>query len=144
MKKSILLLLVIGAAFSTKSMAQCDKKIVYTSIKQDWLNSKDEVQKSDSDKVIVEVSKQSIVFNHNDDPKDEMKGDVTASDCNWTEAYKNGKTTMQAKLTEGHGDVHDANVTIEGKDGKMFIILELKDHPDMKIKAYVNKYEEKS
>ncbi|TKK66938.1 hypothetical protein FC093_15670 [Ilyomonas limi] len=143
MKKSILLLLVIGA-LSTKSMAQCDKKTLYTSTKQEWLNSKDEVQKSDSDKITVEVSKGNIVFNHNDDPNDEMKGDITASDCNWAEAYKNGKTTMQAKLTEGRGDVHEANVTIEGKDGKMFIILELKDHPDMKIKAYIDKYEEKS
>lgn len=143
MKKSILLLLVIGA-LSTKSMAQCDKKTLYTSTKQEWLNSKDEVQKSDSDKITVEVSKGNIVFNHNDDPNDEMKGDITASDCNWAEAYKNGKTTMQAKLTEGPGDVHEANVTIEGKDGKMFIILELKDHPDMKIKAYIDKYEEKS
>ena len=142
MKKVILLMLVIGA-FSTKSMAQCDKKTLYTSNKQEWLNSKDEVQKKDSDKVTVEVSKTGIIFNHNDDPNDEMKGDITASDCHWTEAYKNGKTTMQAKLTEGHNDVHDANITIEGKDGVMFIILELKDHPDMKIKAYVNKYEEK-
>ena len=143
MKKVILLMLVIGA-FSTKSMAQCNKKTLYTSNKQEWLNSKGEVQKNDSDKVTVEVSKTGIIFNHNDDPNDEMKGDITASDCHWAEAYKNGKTTMQAKLTEGHNDVHDANITIEGKDGAMFIILELKDHPDMKIKAYVNKYEEKS
>jgi hypothetical protein len=142
MKKVILLMLVISA-FSTKSMAQCDKKTLYTSNKQEWLNSKDEVQKNDSDKVTVEVSKTGIIFNHNDDLSDEMKGDITASDCHLTETYKNGKTTIQAKLTEGHNDVHDANITIEGKDGVMFIILELKDHPDMKIKAYVNKYEEK-
>jgi hypothetical protein len=144
MKKSILLLLLVIGALSTKSWAQCDKKIVYTSVKQEWLNSKDEVQKTDQDKITVEVTKTGITFNHNDDPNDEMKGDITASDCNWTEAFKKGKTTIQAKLTEGHGDVHDAAVTIEGKDGAMFIILELKDHPDMKIKAYVDKYEEKS
>ena len=143
MKKVILLLLVIGA-FSTMSMAQCDKKALYISNKQEWLNSKGEVQKNDSDKITAEVSKTGIVFNHNDDPNDVMKGDITASDCNWTKAFKNGKTTLQAKLTEGHNDVHDANITIEGKDGVMFIILELKDHPDMKIKAYINKYEEKS
>jgi len=143
MKKSILLLLVIGA-FSAKSMAQCDKKILYTSVKQEWLNAKDEVQKNDSDKVTVEVSKTGIVFMHNDDPNDEMKGDIKEINCDWTEAYKNGKTTIQATVTEGHGDVHDAAVTIEGKDGKMVLIIELKDHPDMRIKAYIDKYEEKS
>jgi len=143
MKKSILLLFVIGA-LGVKSMAQCNTKTLYTSLKQEWLNGKGEVQKNDSDKVTVEVSKTGIVFTHNDDPNDEMKGDIKDMSCNWTEAYKNGKTIIQAKLTEGHNDVHDADVTIEGKDGVMFIILELKDHPDMKIKAYVDKYEEKS
>ena len=143
MKKVILLMLVFGA-FSAKNMAQCNKKTLYTSNKQEWLNSKGEVQKKDSDKITVEVSKTGIVFNHNDDPNDEMKGNITASDCNWTKAYKNGKTTIQAKLTEGHGDVHDANITINGKDGVMFIMLELKDHPDMIIKAYIDKYEERS
>lgn len=56
---------------------------------------------------------------------------------------KNGKTTIKADLTEGQGDVHDSNITIEGKDGIMIIIVEFKDHPEMKIKAYVSKYEEK-
>ena len=143
MKKVILLMLVIGT-LCTKSMAQCDKKTLYTSNKQEWLNSKNEVQKNDSDKVTVEVSKTGIIFSHNDDPNDVMKGDITASDCHWIDAYKNGKTTIQAKLTEGNNDVHDANIIIEGKDGVMFIILELKDHPDMKIKAYIDKYEENS
>ena len=143
MKKSILLLFVIGA-LGVKSMAQCNTKTLYTSLKQEWLNGKGEVQKNDSDKVTVEVSKTGIIFNHNDDPNDQMKGDITTKDCHWTKAYKNGKTTIHAKLSEGHNDVHDANITIEGKDGVMIILLELKDHPDMKIKAYVNKYEEKS
>src|SRR4051812_39622364 len=143
MKKVILLMLVISAC-GTKSMAQCDKKTLYTSNKQEWLNSKDEVQKKDSDKVTLEVSKTSITLKHNDDPNDQMQGDITSSNCNWADAFKNGKTTIQAKLTEGHNDVHDATVTIEGKDGAMFILIELKDHPDMRIKAYVDKFEEKS
>ena len=141
MKKTIVLSL-IACAFAAAGFAQCDKKVLYTSAKQEWLNSKDEVQKSDQDKVTVEISKTSIVLNHNDDPNDQMKGDIKNINCNWTESYKNGKTTIQAQLTEGQNDVHEANVTIEGKDGVIFILIELKDHPDMRIKAYVDKYEE--
>jgi len=73
MKKTTALLL-IGCAFGTAAFAQCDKKILYTSVKQDWLNSKYEVQKSDQDKVTVEISKTSVVLTHNDDPNDVMKG----------------------------------------------------------------------
>ena len=143
MKKSLLFLLAAGV-FGVKSMAQCDKKILYTSTKQEWLNAKDEVQKKDADKVTVEVSKTGIVFTHNDDPNDVMKGDIKAVDCNWTDAFKNGKTTIQTTVTEGSGDTHDAAVTIEGANGKIFLLIELKDHPDMRIKAYIDSYEEKS
>jgi len=143
MKKIIAPLLII-CAFGTTGIAQCDKKTLYTSVKQEWLNSKDEITKSEQDKVTVEINKTNIVLNHNDDPNDIMKGDIKNMNCNWTELYKNGKTTIQAELTEGQNDTHDATLTIEGKDGVMFIMIELKDHPDMKIKAYVDKYEEES
>ena len=140
----MILLLLITCVFSFAGMAQCDKKTLYTSTKQEWLNSKNEIQKSEQEKVIVEISKTSVFLNHNDDPNDEMKGDVKSMDCNWTESYKSGKTTIRAKLTEGNNDVHDATLTIEGKDGVLFIIIELKDNPDMKIKVYIDKYEEES
>ena len=141
MKKLMALMLVTGT-FGTAAIAQCDKKILYTSTKEEWLNSKGEIQKTDQDKVTVEVSKTNVVINHNDDPNDQMKGEIKNADCNWTEAFKNGKTTIHAQLVEGSNDVHDATLTIEGKDGEMFILLELADHPDMRIKAYVDKYEE--
>ena len=140
--KKIMSLLLIACAFTIAGIAQCDKKTVYTSNKEEWLNSKYEVQKTDLDKVTVEVSKTSVVITHNDDPNDAMKGEAKDMNCNWTELYKNGKTTIQAQLTEGNNDVHDASLTIEGKDGVLSILIELKDHPDMKIKAYVDKYEE--
>ena len=139
--KKIIPLFLLACILGTASFAQCDKNILFTSSKQDWMNSKDEVTKSDQDKVTLQVSKTSVVLNHNDDPNDEMTGDIKKVDCNWTESFKNGKTTIEAQLKE-HDDMHDASLTIEGKDGVMFIIIELKDHPNMKIKAYVDKYEE--
>lgn len=142
--KYVIAPLLITCMFNTAVFAQCDKKILYTSVKQEWLNSKDEIQKNEQDKVTIEVSKTNIRLNHNDDPNDEMKGEIKDLNCNWAEAFKNGKTTIQAELTEGHNDVHDATITIEGKDGAIIILIELKDHPDMKIKAYVDKHEEES
>lgn len=142
--KKIILLFSFAFTLSIASNAQCDKKVLYTSAKQEWLNSKNEIQKNDADKVTVEISKTSVILNHNDDPNDVMKGDIKNTDCNWNEAYKNGKSIIQAQLTEGANDVHDATITIEGKDGILFILIEMKDHPDMIIKAYVDKYTEES
>ncbi len=102
------------------------------------------MQKAEQDKITVEISKTEIIFNHNDDPNDVMQGMIKEFSCNWTEAFKNGITVIKAELTEGHNDIHDAVVTIEGKDGQVIITLEPNDKPDMKIKACVEKYEEKS
>lgn len=143
MKKIILMLFVVSV-FMKQSHAQCDKKILWTSGKQAFTNSKDEVQSETKDKITVEVSNTAIIFNHNDDPNDVMKGTVKEVTCNWTDAFKNGKTVIKAELTEGHNDTHDAVVIIEGKDGLVTIILQLNDKPDMKIKAFADKYEEKN
>lgn len=137
-------MLFVVCVFTKQSQAQCEKKILWTSGKQAFTNGKDEVQKETQDKITVEVSKTAIIFNHNDDPNDVMTGRITEADCNWTDAFKNGKTIIKAELTEGHNDRHDAVVTIEGKDGKVTITLELNDKPDMKIKAFVDQYEEKN
>src|SRR5256885_16522456 len=98
--KKVFLFLAIACTISMASNAQCDKKVLYTSVKQDWLNSKNEIQKTDQDNVTVEISKTSVTLNHNDDPNDVMKGDIKSMDCNWAEVYKNGKSTIQAELTE--------------------------------------------
>src|SRR4051794_40412504 len=124
MKKIILILFAI-CILSKWSNAQCDKKIVWTSGKEEFTNGNGEVQKAEQDKITVEVSKTEIIFNHNDDPNDVMKGTIKEFNCNWTESYKNGRTVIKAELTEGHNDVHDAVVTIEGKEGQVTIILEL-------------------
>ena len=126
------------------SKAQCDTEVLYTSNKQEFTNGKDEIQKTEEEKVTVDVSKTNLILTHNDDPNDVMQGTIKSVNCNWTEPYKTGKTTIEAELTEGHNDVHQAVVTIEGKDGQIVISIELADHPDMKIKAHVDKYEQKS
>jgi hypothetical protein len=143
MKKIILMLFVV-CILGKWSNAQCDKKILWTSGNEEFTNGNGEVQKKEQDKVTFEISKTEIILNHNDDPNDEMKGTIKELTCNWTEPYKTGKTVIKGELAEGHNDVHDAVITIEGKDGQVTITLELNDKPDMKIKAYVDKYEEKS
>lgn len=122
--------------------AQCDKKIVWTSMKEEWLNGKGELQHTDQDKVVIEMSRTGITLNHNDDPNDAMTGSIKDFTCNWTEPYKNGKTVIKSDLMEGHGDVHDAILTVEGKGGQITITLQLNDKPDMVIRMYPDHHEE--
>jgi len=142
--KKIILLVLVFATVNKWSNAQCNKKILLTSTKEEFLDANGQVTHTDEDSVTLEVSDSGITINHNNIPQDELKGTIKEINCNWSEPFKTGKTTFKSDLTEVSGDEHNGNFTIEGKDGQISVLMELTDKGGMKIKLYVNRYEEKS
>jgi len=142
--KKIILLVLVFATVNKWSNAQCNKKILWTSTKEEFLDANGQVTHTDEDSVTLEVSDSGITINHNNIPQDELKGTIKEINCNWSEPFKTGKTTFKSDLTEVSGDEHNGNFTIEGKDGQISVLMELTDKGGMKIKLYVNRYEEKS
>jgi len=142
--KKIILLVLVFVTVNKWSNAQCNKKILWTSTKEEFLDANGHVTHTDEDSVTLEVSDSGITINHNNIPQDELKGTIKEINCNWSEPFKTGKTTFKSDLTEVSGDEHNGNFTIEGKDGQISVLMELTDKGGMKIKLYVNRYEEKS
>jgi phage regulator Rha-like protein len=142
--KKIILLVLVFVTVNKWSNAQCNKKILWTSTKEEFLDANGQVTHTDEDSVTLEVSDSGITINHNNIPQDELKGTIKEINCNWSEPFKTGKTTFKSDLTEVSGDEHNGNFTIEGKDGQISVLMELTDKGGMKIKLYVNRYEEKS
>lgn len=126
------------------SNAQCNKKILWTATKEEFLDSTNQVTHTDQDSVTLETGDSGIIINHNNIPQDQLTGTIKDATCNWSEPFKNGKSTFKSNLTEASGDEHNGNFIIEGKDGQISILIELTDKEGMKIKLYVSKYEEKS
>src|SRR3954468_8521706 len=85
-------------------------------------NSNLQVTHTDQDSVTIEVSDSSIIINHNNNPNDQLNGTVKDISCNWSEPFKNGKSSFKSDLTEVSGDEHNGNFTIEGKDGQISIM----------------------
>jgi len=142
--KKIILLVLVFVTVNKWSNAQCNKKILWTSTKEEFLDANGQVTHTDEDSVTLEVSDSGITINHNNIPQDELKGTIKEINCNWSEPFKTGETTFKSDLTEVSGDEHNGNFTIEGKDGQISVLMELTDKGGMKIKLYVNRYEEKS
>ena len=86
--------------------------------------------------------KTSIILKHGDKEDDALKGDIKDLVCDWKEAFKNGKTSFKSQLLEPSGDAKDAIVTIEGKDGKLTILVELVNMEGKKLRIYVDSYKE--
>ncbi len=142
--KKILLTLIITAAFAPAIFAQCDKKIIWTAPKAEFLDEAGNLQETKDVKVIVKTTAKEIIIIHTDDEGDSLKGVVKESTCNWKTAFKDGKTIMKAEMSDRGGSSLNGELTIEGNSSKIVITLKV-DAPDgkkMSIRIPVDSYKE--
>ena len=143
--KSILIAVFLLAAGSTACLAQCDKKVSFSSSKTQHLDESGTLKQADDETTVVEFNKTDITVSINHDGQDQkMTGTVKSYVCDWNVPFKTGKTTMNVSLKNDDGEARDFTVTIEGKDGAITLLAENKDHPDDKIKLEAVKFEEKN
>ncbi len=139
MKRQILTLLFIAAA-GYSSFAQCDKKNTLTSSVTEYLNNNGEVQRTkDENTTVVFDSKQISIT-----PEDHtMDGTISEIKCDWKTPYKEGKTVIKALFSGENGQSMNGTITIEGKDGKLFLSAAFEEMPETKIRIMINSFEEK-
>ncbi len=143
--RSILIAVFLLAAGSTACLAQCEKKVSFSSSKTQHLDESGTLKQENDETTVVEFNKIDITVTINHDGQDEkMIGTVKSYVCDWSVPYKTGKTTANVSLKRDDGDAMDFTVTVEGKDGKITLLAESKDHPDDKIKLEAMKFEEKN
>ncbi len=121
--------------------AQCDKGVIYFSGKAEFLDTAGKVERSEEARVVLKVSKTSVILTHNDDEDDTLNGDNTNFTCNWSEPFKKGITTFAAQFADRRGDTKDATVSIKGKDGKTEILINFKEWGKT-LRLEANRYEE--
>ena len=140
MKKIILsALLLCGAA---SAFAQCDKKVQLTSSKTEYLDASGNLERSDDENSKVEIWKDSITIAPGNAPE-AMTGTITSQTCNWTVPFKEGKSVIKAKLSDGNGETRNMTLTIEGKDGKVTLLAVLDEAPERQIRVPIDTFAEK-
>ena len=139
MKKIILPILFLIAGISV--YAQCDKRVIITSSKTEYLDADGNVQRSVDETSIVEFDSKEIIITPGDDPV--MKGTISSFTCEWKTPFKEGKTVLKTTLTNGQGQNFGLTITVEGKDGKISFLAEIDEQPGQKIRIVVEKFEEK-
>jgi hypothetical protein len=140
MKKFILAGLVV-LAVGMSSFAQCDKKVIVTSSKTEYLDANGEVQRSVDEITTVEYDKKDIIITAGDNHS--MQGTIDSMTCDWKTPFKEGKTVIKTSITNPQGQTFSLTITIEGKEGKITFLAEMAEMPDQKIRIAVEKFEEK-
>ncbi|MBE0543423.1 MAG: hypothetical protein IH623_18930 [Verrucomicrobia bacterium] len=122
------------------SFGQCDKNVVLTCAKTEYLNAEGVVQRTVEEECVIKVSKSEVTIAPSGHVK--MTGSVTSTVCDWKQPFKVGKTTLEATFKNENGDTRNATLIIEGKDGKITCVMKEKARPDRVIRATANKFEE--
>ena len=139
MQKIILLLLVV--ACSKISIGQCGKKAIIVSSQTEYLDGNNTLQRTVEEKSVIDISKTELIITPGDQPK--MSGTINSDSCDWKVPYKEGKSVIKVTFTREGGEVRNATVTIEGKDGKISLLFEMAEMPHKKIRLVADKFEEK-
>lgn len=138
MKKIINLVLVLLLAGSSFSYAQCDKKVILTSSKTEFLGADSTVQRTKDETSQVVFDKTSISVSPGDQPA--MTGTINSYTCSWTSPYKEGKLVLKATFSDGN-ESKNVTITVTGKGGKVTFLAEV-DGEDRKIRLAADKFEE--
>jgi hypothetical protein len=56
--------------------------------------------------------------------------------------FKEGKSTIKALFSEDNGEKRNVTLTLEGKEGKVTLLMEIKESPDRKIRIPILEFKE--
>jgi hypothetical protein len=139
--QNIILALALVLFTSVASFAQCDKKVKWQAAKAELINENGDVEDTKEGTIVITTDSKNIVLEIVESPDNKLEGTVTESTCEWKEAFKNGKTTLKATLQERDGETSPGTITIEGKDGKFIITVQIEKMNGKKVRINVDKHE---
>lgn len=142
--KNLVLGILSMTVITTTLKAQCNEAVQLSSGKTNVLSASYQSQGSRDEKVVVDITTSTITITPNGKAEDAMTGKIKEQQCDWKVPYKEGKTIIKTDLIDPSGDAKEATITIEGKNGKITLLAEAKEHPDQKLQLEVNKFEAKA
>lgn len=132
---SVFILLIIGTAAN----AQCQKKVTWTSEKTEFLDASGKVQDVKTQPTKIETTHHHITVTTDDDV---LEGDIKQLTCEWREPFKNGKSSFNSLMAKSNGETRNVSITIEGKDGKIDITVEVEKMDGRKMRLLVDNYKQ--
>lgn len=138
--KTAVFTLLLLAAGSTATFAQCDKEAILTSSITTHLDDKGTVLKTTEETAVITISKTDISIVPGDEAH-RMTGKISSRTCDWKVPFKEGKTVVKAVVSGDGGDEKNITVTIVGAGGKVTLTFEAEEMPGKKIQVVADKFE---
>jgi hypothetical protein len=138
--KQKIVCLFISIAIGTCCYSQCDKKNILSATGVEVLNKQNEVKIKDTQRVTT-IKYDSKTFELITEYYTRY-GTIDSIYCNWKTPFKEGTTYIKTTLSFENGEQWVTKLTINGKDGKLTLLVDM-EHPEADIMRFVlDKFEE--
>jgi hypothetical protein len=140
--KKLFFLFSISLFTGIIAKAQCDRTVTWTSTKTDYLDSNGTVKNTVTLPTTVQTTSKHITVTVSSGQGDGevIQGDIKDVKCSWKQAYKDGKESFTSVLAKSNGETRNAIITIEAKDGKIDIIVEVENTGGRKMRLLIDNY----
>ena len=135
-----ILFALVATIFCTCLNAQCDKNLVLTSSKTEYLDASGAIQKTVNEKAQIDIGRKSITISPGRDRT--MTGAIRSVTCAWQTAFKDGESEFKTEF-EDQGESKQITIVLEGKNGKVSFTAIFVDTPDKRIRVRADNFEEK-
>jgi hypothetical protein len=126
---------------NSASFAQCDKNVILASSKTEYLDGQNVLQRTVEENSTVLIGDSKVIITPGSGDR-KMVGVIRSNDCDWKVPFKEGKSTIKAVFSEDNGEKRNVTLTIEGKDGRVAMLMEIKETPDRKIRIPIIEFKE--
>ncbi len=133
------LLTVSVLACCIRANAQCDKPFILTSSQTLYLDSNNQVVRTEDEISTIGISKTEITIKPGEN--NIMKGPVSDHACNWKTPYKEGRSVIRGSISNEAGESRSITLTIEGKNGIVTCLGIMDNDPNKKVKLVATKFE---
>ena len=137
--KKFLVMALIGSMIGIATNGQCQRKVIWTSERTEFLDASGKVQDVRTQPTKIETTPGHVTVTTEDDV---FEGDIKGLTCEWKVPFKNGRTSFSTLMAKSNGESRNVSITIEGKDGKIDIIVEVDKMDGKKMRILVDNYTE--
>ena len=137
--KTILISFILFVT-SLQAISQCDKKVIWYASKGDMFDAHGTRLDTREDSIFLETDPQKITLRFKSD-QNSLEGTVKEKTCDWKEPFRNGKTVYHTTVSID-GRTSNAIFTVEARDRKITLSLDIEDMKDKKFLIYIDRYEE--
>ena len=137
--KTILTFFILFTA-SLQAISQCDKKVTWYASKGEMFDATGTLLDTKTDSIFLETDPQKIMLRFKSD-QNVLEGTVKEKSCDWKEPFRNGKTVYRANVSID-GNPGNATFTVEARDGKITLSLDIDIRQGRKFVIHIDKYEE--